>query len=122
MSTLQRLQCDGCGGLIDRETLTCRSCGLQYRYDHEMNTFRIITQRGKTELLHGRILIDDEDLHRYGEQVIEHSIRKIATSMAQQLIPYMEWERESDPTRMQTAIYARVRVAVPEKGDLHDVL
>ena len=33
MSKLHALICTGCGGQIDRDTLTCKSCGTQYKYD-----------------------------------------------------------------------------------------
>ena len=116
MSTLQKLQCDQCGGRIDRATLTCIHCGMQYRYEHETQELRIITEHLKTDILHERLIIPDELLAFNTEEAMEYTIKRIASDMARQLVPYIEWERESDPYRRETAIYARVRVARPTSG------
>ena len=63
MSTLQRLQCDSCGGRIDRASLTCTSCGMQYeREQNEPTLLRIVTEQRRTEVLSGEVLITDEAL------------------------------------------------------------
>lgn len=118
---MRKLQCDSCGGIVDRETLTCRSCGMQYEFDHQ-HELRLITETRKTDILHGCVIINDEDLHHYGEDIIQHSIKKLASKMTRDLIPYMEWERESNPRFAQTTIYARLRVARPsgERGESYD--
>ena len=117
MSTLQKLQCDNCGGHIDRATLTCKSCGLEYRYEHETQELRIITETRKMDILHGAFFIPDEYLHEgNAEEIISHSIKRLASRMAEQLIPYMEWERESDPAIRETKIYSRVLLSRPTSG------
>ena len=116
MSTLQKLQCDCCGGHIERASLTCISCGMQYRYEHETQELRIITETRRTDVLHEKMIIPNEILMQSPEEGIEWTIRRIASDMAKRLIPYLEWERESDPRRQETAIYARLRVARPTHG------
>lgn len=116
MSTLQKLQCDSCGGRIDRASLTCISCGMQYRIENQTQELRIITETRKTDTLSERLIIPEELLVFNPEEAIEYSIKRIASDMAKRLVPYIEWERERDPMRMETAIYARLRVARPTSG------
>lgn len=116
MSTLQKLQCDNCGGRIDRASLTCISCGMQYRIENETQELRIITETRKTDVLCQKVFIPDEILLADPEVAIEYAIKRIAHDMAEKLIPYMEWERESDPRYRQASIYARLRVARPTSG------
>lgn len=116
MSTLQKLQCDNCGGRIDRASLTCISCGMQYRIENETQELRIITETRKVDVLHQQVFIPDEILLSNPDQAIEYTIKRIAHDMAEKLIPYMEWESESNPRLRQTSIYARLRVARPTSG------
>lgn len=116
MSTLQKLQCDNCGGRIDRASLTCISCGTEYRYEHETQELRIITEARKVDTLSERFIIPEEILAYDPEEAVEFSIKRIASEMARRLVPYIEWEQERDPMRMKTAIYARLRVARPTSG------
>ena len=115
---MKKLQCETCGGIIDRQTLTCRSCGMQYQYDQD-HVLRIITEDRRTEIISGRVIIPDEILATNTENRVEFAIHQIANNMARQLIPYMEWERVSDPTRRQTEINARIRVARPDSGPFY---
>lgn len=117
MSTLQKLQCDNCGGRIDRASLTCTSCGMQYERDHnEPTILRLITEERRTEVLSGTVLIPDEIMIGDTEKAIEYAVRQMAGQMAERLIPFIEFEWERDwPTR-QTGIYGRLRVARPSNG------
>ena len=117
MSTLQRLQCDSCGGRIDRASLTCTSCGMQYeREQNEPTLLRIVTEQRRTEVLSGEVLITDEALINEPEKAIEYAVTQMASQMAKRLIPFLELEWNRDwPTR-QTGIYGRLRVARPANG------
>ena len=117
MSTLQRLQCDSCGGRIDRASLTCTSCGMQYeREQKEPTLLRIVTDQRRTEVLSGKVSIPDEALMDEPEKAIEYAVTQMTSQMAKQLIPFLELEWCRDwPTR-QTEIYGRLRVARPENG------
>ena len=79
MSTLQKLQCDACGGHIERASLTCQSCGMQYRIEHETQELRIITETRRTDVLHERMTIPNEILMHSPEEGIEWAIRRIAS-------------------------------------------
>ena len=116
MSTLQKLQCDQCGGHIDRASLTCTSCGMQYRYDHEMQELRIITETRRTDVLSGKITVPDELLEQAPEKGIEWAIKELARNMARRLVPYREWDYNREPQFRQTAVYGRIRVAVPPRN------
>ena len=110
---MRKLQCETCGGLVDRNTLTCRSCGMQYKFDFEEHLMPLVIEERKMDILHGKVILPDFILQHDPEQAVEHAIKQIAENMARDLIPYMEWERESDPIHMETSIYARIRVARP---------
>ena len=117
MSTLQRLQCDNCGGRIDRASLTCTSCGMQYERDqNEPIMLRVITEQRRTEVLSGRVIIQDEFLMLDKEKAIEYAIKNMANQMAEHLIPFIELEWSRDFMRQQTRIYGRLRVARPSNG------
>ena len=117
MSTLQKLQCDNCGGRIDRASLTCTSCGMQYERDHnEPTTLRLITEERRTEVLSGAVFIPDEIMTGDTEQAIEYAVRQMAKQMAERLIPFIEFEWERDWLTRQTGIYGRLRVARPSNG------
>ena len=117
MSTLQRLQCDSCGGRIDRASLTCTSCGMQYERDqNEPIMLRVISEQRRTEVLSGRVLIPDEFLMLDKEKAIEYAVKDMANQMAQHLIPFIELEWNRDWPTHQTGIYGRLRVARPTSG------
>lgn len=120
MSTLQKLQCDQCGGRIDRASLTCQSCGMQYRYEHETQELRIITETRRTDVLSGAVRIPNEILIQVPEKGIEWAIKELANNMARRLVPYMEWEYSREPEFNQTAVYGRVRVAIPMRNGISE--
>lgn len=117
MSTLQRLQCDNCGGRIDRASLTCTSCGMQYEKDkNEPIMLRVISEQRRTEVLSGTVLIPDEFMRVEPEKAIEYAVKEMANQMAERLIPFIELEWSRDFMRHQTGIYGRLRVARPTNG------
>ena len=118
MSTLQKLQCDACGGHIDRASLTCNSCGMQYRIENDTQELRIITETRKTDVLSASAIIHDEELIYGAGDMMDYTIRRIAESMAMRLIPYIEWESQREPEFRSTEIYARIRVARPTSGGI----
>ena len=118
---MKKLQCESCGGLIDRETLTCRSCGMQYQKDYEENLIPFVIEERKTDILHGKVTIPDEILAINPEERVEFAIHQLANNMARNLIPYLELERESNPRMCETEIYARLRV-VRQAGDRRKII
>lgn len=113
---LEALRCDSCGGLIDRATLTCRSCGMMFRQIDNEHVVRLEVQEMRTEVLHSRITVSKE-LLKYCEpqDVLEHSIKELAHKFAEQLIPYMEYELSEDPATLEESIYSRIRILRPVK-------
>lgn len=117
MSTLQRLQCDNCGGRIDRVSLTCTSCGMQYeREQNESTLLRIVTEQRRTEVLSGTVLIPDEFMMVEPEKAIKYAVEAMANQMAKRLIPFIELEWYRDFPTHQTKIYGRLRAARPSNG------
>lgn len=118
---MRKLQCDCCAGIVDRATLTCQSCGMQYQMDYEEHLIPFVIEERKTDILHSKITLPDEYVRHDPEACIEHAIKQIAEMMARDLIPYLELERESNPMMCQTDIYARLRVVRPT-GDRRMIL
>lgn len=117
MSTLQKLQCDNCGGRIDRASLTCTSCGMQYERDHnEPTTLRFITEERRTEVMSGIVTIPDEYLIHDPEEAIKYAVKEMSRQMAERLIPFMELEWNQEWKTRQTIIYGRLRAARPSNG------
>lgn len=117
MSTLQRLQCDNCGGRIDRASLTCTSCGMQYERDqNEPIMLRVISEQRRTEVLSGTVLIPDEFMMVEPKKAIAYAVEEMAKQMAYRLIPFIELEWNRDFKTHQTGIYGRIRVARPTSG------
>ena len=112
MSELKPLICTGCGGHIDRETLTCKSCGTAYRLDDDFKPVRIMLSDSKIKTFSGEVSISREymlDAH----EVAAYSLRKMAESMAEQILPLIEYTTDFDTKHNQYVTYGRLRVVDP---------
>lgn len=118
MTKLQKLQCDNCGGKIDGATLTCQSCGMQFRLQDGPDGFsigRVEVYHGKFHLVQGHVCVpayilkEPEDY----EEAAEMTLNDMARNMAQHLLPFMEFQSEFNPASMTIDTYAQMRVAEP---------
>lgn len=117
MSNLKKLQCDNCGGLIDRATLICTCCGTQYeRKTPEADTLKILHVGAKCDTLHSSIILEDEILRNCDtEDYIQFAIGELSRSIAKELTPYLAITRDSMPHTQQTLLTASVKVIRPNE-------
>ena len=116
MSKLELLQCKTCGGHIDRDTLTCNSCGSIYRLNDDFQPVRIEVGNMKVETLTGRAITPREAIYVLGEEkACEMTLKEMATNMAEKLLPFIEYHTEFDPAVNEYITHGRLRVANPHK-------
>ena len=114
MSKLQKLQCEQCAGKIDGATLTCQSCGMQYRLNEDFTLCRMEVYHGRFTSIGGNIAIPAYVISELGPEVAsEMTLRQMAETMAEKILPFMEFQTMFDPCHAELQTYARVRVAEP---------
>ena len=115
---LQKLQCDQCGGRIDGSTLTCESCGMQFKLQDGPDGFslgRIEVYQGRFHLVQGHVCVPAYTLKEVDdyERAAEWTLNDMAKNMAVHLLPFMEFQSEFRPETMTIDTYAQMRVAEP---------
>lgn len=116
MSKLELLQCKTCGGHIDRDTLTCQSCGAMYRLNEDNIPVRIDVCHMRVETLTGSIITPREAVYTLGEEkACEITLREMASRMAEKLLPFIEYQTEYDFRHNEYITHGRLRVANPNK-------
>lgn len=116
MSKLELLQCKTCGGHIDRDTLTCQSCGAMYRLNDDNIPVRIEVSHMRIETIVGSVITPREAVYTLGnEKACEMTLKEMASRMAERLLPFIEYQTEFDPLVNEYRTYGRLRVANPNK-------
>ena len=111
---MQKLQCEQCGGRIDGITLTCQSCGMQYRLNEDFTLGRVEVFQGKFTTIGGSIVIPAFVLSQMGAETFsEMTLSKMAEAMAKKILPFMEFQTMFDPRYAELQTYYRARVAEP---------
>ena len=113
MSTLKPMICECCGGHIDRASLVCKMCGTPYRLDEDMKPIRITEYRGRLVTISGEAHIPSYILAENPEYVSRHTLQEMAISMAEKLLPLVEFEHTMNPRTQEMITYGRIRVAAP---------
>ena len=112
---MKKLVCECCGGIIDRDTLICRSCGVAYKLDEYMHPIRVMEYSTRVETLTGSVRVPsylvqgEEDVTR----IMEMSLHQMAEQMAHKIMPLIELHHEYDPKTMEYVTYGRLKVANP---------
>jgi len=120
MSKLQKLQCEQCAGRIDGATLTCQSCGMQYRLNEDFTLCRMEVYHGRFTSIGGSIAIPAYMLNELGpEGACELTLTKLAENMATKILPFMEFQTMFTPGMAggDISTYVRVKVAEPLAGN-----
>ena len=112
MEDLTALICKCCGGQIDRTTLTCKSCGTQYK-QNRAGVLEIISAPRPFKFIEGAVIIPKFIVKDNPEEVMEHSVHKIAVQLAEKMLPLVEWVEEYDPYHQDYVLHARVGVIEP---------
>lgn len=114
MAKLHKLQCEQCAGKIDGATLTCQSCGMQYRLDEDMCLTRIVSSNLRWTTIGGAISLPSYVLFEMGEQTAaEMTLKEMTNALAPKLLPFMELQSAFDPKYNSLVTYGRIRVAEP---------
>jgi hypothetical protein len=114
MGKLQKLQCEQCAGKIDGVTLTCQSCGMQYRLNEDFTLGRIEVSNLKFITIGGSVAVPAYVLNTLGTEAFsEMTLKKMAEDMALKILPFMEFQSMFDPKYNEIQTYTRVRVAEP---------
>lgn len=116
--TIKPLVCTECGGHIDRDTMTCKFCGIQFELDNYFQPIIVKRFDTKINVLESYMSIPQSmfDLeHERGklQNLTEYAVKELARQFADKLIPFMEVRREYTPRFDNQEIRARVRVAQP---------
>lgn len=116
--TIKPLVCTECGGHIDRDTMTCKFCGIQFELDNYMQPIIVKRFETKINVLESYMTIPQEMFvleHEHGnlQNLTEYAVKELARQFADKLVPFMEVRREYNPIFDKQEIRARVRVAQP---------
>lgn len=110
---LEKLQCQCCGGIIDRQTLTCNSCGMQFRVTNEGQIVFIETSHAKLSTVMGKVVLPREIVVDNTEMAMKMGLSKLAECLTEQIMPLVEFQQEYDPCRMEYVLHGSIRVAEP---------
>ena len=114
MSGLRKLQCDNCGGVIDGVSLTCQSCGMQYMLKEDMTLGRVVTSNLQWATIGCCVAVPSYVLFDIGkERAAEMTLQQMSESLANKLLPFMEFQSSFDPKHNDIVTYGRIRVAEP---------
>ena len=116
MSKLELLQCKTCGGHIDRDTLTCQSCGAMYRLNEDMMPIRLEVSHLKFETFTSSAIVPSEAMYLLGEEkACEMTLKEMASRMAEKLLPMIEYYTEFDFRHNEYITHGRLRVVDPRR-------
>ena len=117
MGNLKPLICPNCAGRVDRMTLTCTMCGLQFQMDSEEQLHIIKVSELHFRTIAGQVITEPYYLQdsECREQVTQHIIEEMAHKMAIQMLPLIEFQTEFNPNFNAFVTYGRVRVAEPDR-------
>lgn len=120
MAKLQALVCTECGGHIDRDTMTCRYCGIQYKLDQDMMPIMVSRFDPHMETLKARIFIPEyvvkAEMGRGGDmtKLTEYAVKDLSRKLAEAIVPFMEVRNSYEPCEQIHEFSARVRVYRPD--------
>lgn len=111
---LEKLQCQCCGGIIDRQTLTCNSCGMQFRVTNEGHIVLVETAPARLSTLTGEVVLPGEMVTTDTEMAMKIGLSELAKYLTEQIMPLVEFQQDYDPCRMEYTLHGRIRVAEPK--------
>ena len=114
MSELIPLQCPNCAGRVDRTTLTCNSCGLQFKLKADGTLMRVDVYPHKFIPIGAAISMPAFYLKKDPEDAMKYTLEKMALKLAEQILPLMEFRQEYCPQHDDFVTYGRIRVEEPE--------
>lgn len=113
MENLIKLQCPNCGGHIDRETLTCNSCGLKFEW-RGGQLVRMEVSNVPLVYIGEGIAIPGFYIKSHPEEASECALNELASRLAKKLLPLLEYQAHYEPIHNDYVIFARTRVEQPK--------
>ena len=114
MEELKALKCTECGGHIDRATMTCRFCGVQYKLDEWSRPVVIRQLNPEMVTLMSRMDIDDRILLADDDGYTKFAIDQLSVNLAKKIADLMEVSIEENPMNCSHTVYGRIRVLKPD--------
>lgn len=112
---IKPLICPNCGGKIDRKTLTCTFCGIEFALDNEAKPIVVKMFNPRMETLQSRIIIPREALELGDlEEAQAYALKELSRQLADRIMPFMEVRTSYEPIYAQQTIHARVRLLRPD--------
>lgn len=112
-------RCANCGNMLPiswNGVMKCPSCGSQYKEEGGMlSLVRVEKIPFESTTIAGRVIIDPYLFYKKPEAAFELSLKRMASNMAEQIMPLMEVETYYDHARAEYEIRGRIRVAVPSR-------
>lgn len=114
MADLIPLQCPNCAGRVDRATLTCNSCGLQFKLKADGTLMRVDVYPHKFIPIGAAISTPAFYIKKDPEDAMRYTLEKMALKLAEQILPLMEFRQEYNIEHDDFVTYGRIRVEEPE--------
>lgn len=117
--TSKALICDCCGGTINRATMRCEYCETEYDRKDIPVAGIVEYRRPGEQHLRSTFSIDRRVLKEEGAPLMEYCLRNMADKMAEQLMPFCEFDSMYEPEYDRIMLSARLKVIEPcEPGDI----
>ena len=115
------LICKCCGGTINPRTMKCEYCDTSYRR-HVDGIIEV--RRPGEDCLTTAFTIDRHALREDGAPLMRHCLNEMACKMAEQLLPYCEFNSSYDMETDRIVLRSRLRVvrSGPAVMDMDDVV
>ena len=120
MSTLEKLQCDNCGGHIDGTTLICQSCGMQYRLNEEfghLSLVKVETSNVRFNTYGVGVSIPAFYVEENPESAMRMGMEELCGQLAKKILPLVEYQMSLDIKYNAYNLYGRLRIAEPRNQD-----
>lgn len=123
-TVIKPMSCTQCGGLVDKNTLICTSCGTRYAIKDGWHTepdyarpIRIeeIRPDQRRLMMHTQLPAYMFDKAEDPTTLAEFAIKDMAQQMAKNLIPYMQMVSKFEPRFNSYDFYAKVDVLCPDE-------
>lgn len=114
MADLIPLQCPNCAGHVDRTTLACKSCGLQFKMKSDGSLMRVDVYEHKFIPIGTAIAMPGYYVKSNPQEAMEMTLHEMAEKLAVKILPLIEFQTEYDIRHNEYVTYGRIRVEEPK--------
>lgn len=111
---MKKMQCENCGGHINKSTMRCEYCGTQYTKDEHENVVRIETFTNPIRVYKAQTAMHSDVVRSNPKMASEYAVKELARNLADAIAENMEVETEYDPRLMMHRMTAKVRIVEPK--------